>query len=177
MGQIIFRCSSCGMKLSAELEEAGYEFECPQCKKTQIVPSAPSKGPAGQTAAAGPTTASPAAATSPGTPVTHIPKRKIVISNRPSEDEDDDDEPAPIGGAGVALFAVALGTASLLLCGLSMAWMFISKWWKHPDQWPVALMVFLASFLMGLMGLVIAQLSRLVVRLADRVSRLGRDEE
>ena len=30
---------------------------------------------------------------------------------------------------------------------------------------------------MGLMGLVLAQLARLVVRLADRVSRLGTDED
>jgi hypothetical protein len=34
----------------------------------------------------------------------------------------------------------------------------------------------LATFLMGLMGLVIAQLARLVVRLADRVARLTSEE-
>jgi hypothetical protein len=37
--------------------------------------------------------------------------------------------------------------------------------------------VFLASFLMGLMGLAIARLSRLVIKLADRVSRMGMDEK
>jgi hypothetical protein len=55
--------------------------------------------------------------------------------------------------------------------------MFVSKWWERPDEWPMALMVFIASFLMGLMGLVIAQLSRLVVKLADRVSQLGVGED
>jgi hypothetical protein len=167
------------MKLSAELEEEGCEFECPHCRITQIVPGAQSKGPVGQTAAGAPTTASPAAATPPGLPITRIPKRKIVISSRPApdEDEDDDYEPEPIGGTGVALFAVALGIASLLLCCLFMMWMFISKLWEHSDQWPIALMVFLASFLMGLMGLVITQLARLVIKLADRVSRLGMDKE
>lgn len=179
MGQIIFHCSSCGSKLSAELDEAGCEFECPQCQKTQIVPGAQSKPPAGQTAAGTPTKAAPAAATSPGTPVIRIPKRKIVMSSKPApdEDEDADYDLEPIGGTCVALFAVALGTAGLLLCCLSMTWMFVSKWWERPDEWPMALMVFIASFLMGLMGLVIAQLSRLVVKLADRVSKLGADEE
>ena len=160
------------MKLSAELEEEGCEFECPHCQKTQIVPGAQSKGPASQTAAGAPTTASPAAATPPGMPVTRIPKRKIVISSRPAPGEDDDYESEPIGGTGVALFAVVLGIVSLLLCCLFMMWMFISKLWEHSDQWPVVLMVFLVSSLMGLMGLVIIQLSRLVVKLADRVSRL-----
>jgi predicted RNA-binding Zn-ribbon protein involved in translation (DUF1610 family) len=179
VGQIIFHCSSCGEKLSAELDEAGCEFECPKCQKTQMVPGAQSKGPAAQTAAGTQAASSPAAATSPGLPVIRIPKRKVVMSSRPEpdEDEDDDFEAEPIGGTGVALFAVALGTAGLLLCCLSMTWMFVSKWWEHPDQWPMALMVFIASFLMGLMGLVIAQLSRLVVKLADRVSRLGADED
>jgi len=95
----------------------------------------------------------------------------------PDEDEDDDVEAEPIGGTGVALFAVALGTAGLLLCCLSMTWLFISKWESRPEEWPMALMVFVASFLMGLMGLVIAQLSRLVVKLADRVSKLGTGQE
>ena len=177
MGQIIFHCSSCGEKLSAELDESGCEFECPKCQKTQVVPGAQSKGPAAQTAPGTPPSSAPAAATSPGMPVIRIPKRKIVMSSQPDEDEDEDDLEEPIGGTGVALFAVALGTSGLLLCCLSMTWMFVSKWWEHPDQWPMALMAFIASFLMGLMGLVIAQLSRLVVKLADRVSRLGADED
>ncbi len=179
MGQIIFHCNSCGSKLSAELDEAGCEFECPQCQKNQIVPGAQSKGASAQTAPGTQAGTSPATATSPGMPVIRIPKRKVVMSShpQPDEDEDEDDIEEPIGGTGVALFAVALGTAGLLLCCLSMTWMFVSKWWEHPDQWPMALMVFIASFLMGLMGLVIAQLSRLVVKLADRVSRLGADED
>ena len=177
MSQIIFHCSSCGSKLSAELDEAGCEFECPQCQKTQVVPGAQSKSPVGQTAGGVSSAVSPAAATSPGLPVIRIPKRKIVMSSAAAQDEDEDEdyEPEPIGGTGVALFAVALGTAGLLLCCLSMTWMFVSKWWERPDEWPMALMIFIASFLMGLMGLVIAQLSRLVVKLADRVSQLGSD--
>lgn len=171
MANIIFHCSSCGTKLSAELDEAGCEFECPQCQKSQIVPAAQSKGAGGATKRP-----APAAATSPGLPVIHIPKRKVMMSSHPAEEEYEEDL-EPIGGTGVALFAVALGTAGLLLCCVSMTWMFISKWWERPDEWPMALMVFIASFLMGLMGLVIAQLSRLVVKLADRVSQLGVDED
>ena len=173
MGQIVFHCSSCGMKLSAELEEEGCEFECPHCQKTQIVPGAQSKGTVGRTAAGASTSASSAAVTPPNVSVTRLPKRKIVISSHLTPDEDDDYEPEPLGGTGVAFFAVALGIAGLLLCCLFMIWMFISKFWEHSDQWPVALMAFLACFLMGLMGLVITQLSRFVVKLADRVSRLG----
>ena len=173
MGQIIFHCSNCGENLAAELDEAGCEFECPKCQRTQIVPAA-QKGSSAQTAPG-----THAGAASSGMPVVRIPKRKVTMSahSEPDEDEDEEDAEEPIGGTGVALFAVALGTAGLLLCCLSMTWMFVSKWWEHPDQWPMALMVFIASFLMGLMGLVIAQLSRLVVKLADRVSKLGTDEE
>ncbi len=171
MANIIFRCSSCNTKLSAELDEAGCEFECPQCQQSQVVPAAQSKGAGDATKKP-----APAAATSPGYPVIQIPKSKVIMPGNPPKGEYEENL-KPIGGTGVGLFAVALGAAGLLLCGVSVTWMLVSKWWERPDEWPMALMVFIASFLMGLMGLVIAQLSRLVVKLADRVSQLGMDEE
>ena len=173
MGQIIFKCKACGTKLSAELDEAGADFECPKCGEEQVVPGTQAQ-------------AHGSAQTSPGTPVhtrsasgmpvIHIPKRKISIST-PEEEEEEEEyyEEEEVGGVGLALFAVALGTAGLLLCVISMVWMFLSQ--SLGDSWWISLLVFLATFLMGLMGLVLAQLARLVVRLADRVSQLGYEEE
>ncbi len=173
MGQIIFHCTDCGAKLSAELNEAGEEFECPECQHLQKVPGGP-------TAASTQTSPGTPVHTGTGGPVIRIPKRKIVMSSQTSrvdEEEDEEEEyEEEIGGSGVALFAVALGTAGLILCCLSVVWMFISQRDGSNDWW-MSLIVFLATFLMGLMGLVLAQLSRLVVRLADRVSRLGDEEE
>lgn len=171
MGQIIFHCKECSTKLSAELDEVGADFECPKCGAEQVVPGTHSQG---------------SAKTSPGTPVhprgnsgppvIHIPKRKITMSSSVADDDDDDYEEEEVGGTGLALFAVALGTAGLLLCAVAMVWMFVSKQMLGGDWW-VTLLIFLATFLMGVMGLVLAQLARLVVRLADRVSRLGYEEE
>jgi len=171
VGQIIFHCTNCGTKLSAELDEVGQEFECPKCNENQIVPGGPS---------ATSTKTSPGTPIHPdssaGAPVIHIPKRKIVLSNSSeSEDECYEDEEEELGGTGVALFAIALGTAGLLLCAVSMVWMFITQ--QDGGTWWMSLLVFLATFLMGLMGLVLAQLARLVVRLADRVSQITEEEE
>ncbi|MBN1268876.1 MAG: hypothetical protein JXB04_04760 [Kiritimatiellae bacterium] len=181
MGQIIFHCTFCGTKLSAELGEAGEEFECPQCQKTQIVPGGPSKTAAAQTAPGGPTpTEPPVARATESAPVIRIPKRKIVLSNSAAaaerEEEEEYYEVEDLGGTGLGLFAVALGTAGLILCGISMIWMYVSRQ-SGAENWWVSLIVFVATFLMGLMGLVLAQLARLVVRLADRVSQLGSEEE
>ena len=181
VGQIIFHCTHCGAKLSAALDEAGEEFECPECKHLQQVPGGASKGSAAQQTAPG-TPPSSGAKTDSGMPVIHIPKRKIVLSaaaaeeDEDEEDEEDYEELEEVGGQGLGLFAVALGTAGLLLCGISMVWMLVAQRTGDTDRW-IALIVFVATFLMGLMGLVLAQLARLVVRLADRVSRLGTDED
>ncbi|MFH0952868.1 MAG: hypothetical protein V1873_00910 [Verrucomicrobiota bacterium] len=172
MGQVIFHCTNCGTKLSAGLDEVGAEFECPGCQQPQAVPGGSTQG-AVQTAPGTPVTTTPAPA---GIPVIHLPKRKIVLTSRHEEEEEDEEdeeigEYEEIGGGGLALFAVALGTAGLILCGLSMIWMFIAQR-QGESNWWISLMVFLATFLMGLMGLVLSQLARLVVRLADRVSRI-----
>lgn len=188
MGQIIFHCSNCGTKLSAELDEIGAEFECPQCQRVQTVPGSQSQPTVAQTSPGVAVTTTPpaaksnsATATRPGVPVVHVPKRKIVMSTSAvKEEEDDDDEYVEEigGGTGLALAAVALGTTGLLLCVGSMVWVLSSGWWeKRGDDWAVILMVCLALFIMGLMGLVIAQLSRLVVRLADRVAELSYEDE
>lgn len=156
------------MKLSAESEDVGGEFECPQCQKTQTVPDAHRKS-ADQTAE-GIRSMAPMAVPSPGVSAarTPTPKRKIVISSHLADTEY---EPESMGGTGVALFSAILGIAGFLLCGLATTWMILSKEWEQPALWPVAMIVLLMSFFMGLMGLVIAQLSRFVVTLADRVSR------
>ncbi len=172
VGQIIFHCSNCGAKLAAQLDEIGQEFECPQCKHSQIVPGKPSGGPAQQTAPG--TAATPKKSEVSTAPVIRIPKRKIVLSAAADEEEDRYEE-EEIGGTGVGLFAVALGTAGLILCAISMVWMLITQ--KEAQvPWSVSLIVFLSTFLMGLMGLVISQLARLVVRLADRISRISNEE-
>lgn len=171
MGQIVFHCKKCNAKLSAELDEVGATFECPKCGAEQAVPG---------------TQSSIASHTSPGTPVTtapgnrpvvHIPKRRISLS-KPQEVEEEVEEyeyeEIP-GGVGLALFSIALGTAGLLLCVVSMVWMIISD--TLSKEWWISFLVFLSTFLMGLMGLVLAQLARLVVRLADHISRLGYEEE
>lgn len=182
MGQIIFHCTHCGAKLAAELDEAGADFDCPECKHTQIVPG----GAAAQAAA---TATSPGTIITPrapsaamdGMPVVRIPKRKIVIPSSETQaarqqEEDDFVEVEDVGGTGVGLFAVALGTSGLLLCAISMIWMLLQQR-SGSENWWMSLIVFLSTFLMGLMGLVLAQLARLVVRLADRVSTLSVDEE
>lgn len=177
MGQIIFHCTNCGTKLSASLDEVGGEFECPSCQQVQIVPGGASKSSAVQTAPGNPVAAP---AVTPQMPVIHVPKRKIVLTSHEDEEEDDDEEyeeyEEEVGGSGLALFAIALGTAGLILCGLSMMWMFLAQR-QGEGNWWMSLMVFLATFLMGLMGLVLAQLARLVVRLADRVSRIVVESE
>lgn len=176
MGQIIFHCSNCGAKLAAGLDEVGAEFECPTCQRTQIVPGAPAPSQA-QAAQTAPGTSSMPAAHPSGAPVVRIPRKRIIITSEPREEEEEEvvyEE--PIGGAGLTLFAVALGTAGLILCSLSMIWMYMSQRQGEEVNWWMALMVFLATFLMGLMGLVLAQLARLVVRLADRVARLTSEE-
>ncbi len=170
MGQIVFHCKKCNAKLSAELDEVGASFECPKCGSEQTVPG---------------TQSSIASHTSPGTPVqtsaigrpvVHIPKRRITLSKPEEEEEviEEEYEEMP-GGVGLALFAIALGTAGLLLCVVSMVWMLISD--TLSKEWWISLLVFLSTFLMGLMGLVLAQLARLVVRLADHIARLGYEEE
>ena len=182
MGQIIFHCTHCGAKLAAELDEAGADFDCPECKHIQIVPG----GAAAQAAA---TATSPGTVITPhassaamaGMPVVRIPKRKIVIPSSETqaarqEEEDEYIEVEEVGGTGVGLFAVALGTSGLLLCAISMIWMLLQQR-SGSENWWMSLIVFLSTFLMGLMGLVLAQLARLVVRLADRVSTLSVDEE
>ncbi len=174
VGQIIFHCTHCGAKLSGGLDEAGEEFECPECQHLQKVPGGAPKGSAAQQTAPG---VPPPARTDSGMPVIHIPKRKIVLAAaEEEEDEEEYEDLEEIGGQGLGLFAVALGTAGLILCVISMVWMFISQRTGNSDWW-ISLVVFIATFLMGLMGLVLAQLSRLVVRLADRVERLGADED
>lgn len=183
MGQIIFHCTHCGTKLSAQLDEVGQEFECPQCQRLQTVPGG-QPAPAAQTSPGTPikahTTGGSAGSGSgsgSGMPVVRIPKRKIVMSTAAAarDDKDDDEDLEEIGGSGVGLFAVALGTAGLLLCCLSMLWMVLVQQEEQGGNWWLSLMIFLATFLMGLMGLVLSQLARLVVRLADRVSRITED--
>lgn len=176
MGQIIFHCSNCGAKLAAGLDEVGAEFECPTCQRTQIVPGAQTPS-AAQSAQTAPGTSSMPAAHPGGAPVVQIPRKKIIIPAEPREEEEVEEiYVEPLGGGGLALFAVALGTAGLLLCTISMVWMYLSQREGQAINWSMALMVFLATFLMGLMGLVLAQLARLVVRLADRVARLTSEE-
>ena len=183
MGQIIFHCTHCGSKLAAELDEAGADFDCPECKHTQLVPGGASPQ-ALSTATSPGTVISPRTPSAAGAsmPVVRIPKRKIVIpstetQSSPSRTDDDEFvEVEDVGGTGVGLFAVALGTSGLLLCAISMIWMLVQQR-SGSENWWMSLIVFLSTFLMGLMGLVLAQLARLVVRLADRVSMLSVDEE
>jgi len=178
VGQIIFHCTHCGAKLAAELDEAGEEFECPTCQRSQKVPGGQEKGASVETTP-GQFTGTPSG---PGTaPVVRIPKRKIILSTHEEEEDEEEVEvfEEEMGGTGLALFAIALGTAGLLLCSISMIWMLLSRQEDGGSSgmnWWVSLIVFLATFLMGLMGLVLAQLARLVVRLADRVSQLTEEE-
>ena len=39
MYDIVFKCASCGIHLSASAEDAGYEFACPKCATPTAVPS------------------------------------------------------------------------------------------------------------------------------------------
>jgi len=39
MYDVVFRCSECGVHLSASPDDAGYIFNCPQCNKSLEVPA------------------------------------------------------------------------------------------------------------------------------------------
>ncbi len=163
MAEILFKCSSCNVQLAASDEEAGDSFECPKCKAVQRVPAAQKK----------PTTGSSAA----GAPVVKIPKKTIILPPASRDDEDDSRDVevlGPIGGSGLRMFAVALGTVGFLLCGLSVVWaLFVLH--KNEANWWLLLLVFVSTFLCGLMGLVVAQMARFIVRVGERIDLLEVD--
>lgn len=175
MSEFVFSCAHCGAKLSAEENEVGTEFECPVCQKTQVVPS-PEKP--GETVAGAPPPAPPRAPAT--TPVVHVPKRKIVLKTSPEalreEEEEDLDEliEEETGGSGLRVLAMAIGTAGVVLCGLSVAWVVMVQ--RLPDEadreWWQLMLSFVTTFLVSLMALVLAGMAFRVERIAARLRLL-----
>jgi hypothetical protein len=107
-------------------------------------------------------------------PIARPPKRKVVMSSTPAastEEEEYEEGFSELGGNGMRLFAVALGTVGFFLCFLSLIWAVFSFQDANANGWMMLLM-FTSTFLSGLMGLVLAQLARFMVRVADRLDQL-----
>ncbi|OGV42529.1 MAG: hypothetical protein A2X46_04480 [Lentisphaerae bacterium GWF2_57_35] len=173
MDDIVFFCSQCNAKLTADVDEAGEDFECPKCQSPQTVPVLAESGEkAKRVTTKLKTFVQPPPSTSTGAPVVRIPKRTIVMSSKSSGEQGDesDDYLEDLGGGGMRLFAVALGTVGFALCFLSLSWAVFSLQDQSTSGW-IVLLMFTSTFLSGLMGLVLAQLARFMVRIADRLER------
>jgi DNA-directed RNA polymerase subunit RPC12/RpoP len=178
MTEHIFHCTQCGAKLSAAPNEIGEEFECPMCESIQIVPR-PSTAPDDAPAVPGIEDQPPTSKR-----VVRVPKRKIVVPSTSSVSavDDDDDEyledlvEEEIAGSGLRVAAMALGTAGVILCALAFMWALLAQ--KGEDEnWRIMILTFTSTFLLALMGLVLAQIAFRVERIAAYVRRIGEGEE
>lgn len=182
MDDIIFYCAKCDAKLSAGTEEVGLEFQCPKCNAMQIVPEVPGspedvKRVTTRLSAVESSVKSSAEDLTQIPSVSHvrIPKKTIILSSKLQGSEEEGREYfEEIGGSSLSLFAVALGTVGFSLCALSLTWAVLSLQKSNTDWW-MMLLLFTSTFLSGLMGLGIAQLARLLVRIGDRLDQLEYD--
>lgn len=178
MEEIVFFCTSCGTKLSAGEDEIGAEFECPKCNTVQTVPD--EDQPAADEVAASPEPARKESSNGKvPSLVIRIPKKKIVLSSGAHSSEDEtmavgEEYDEDIGGNGLRIFAVMLGTVGVALCGLSLFWAIFLMNRVELDWW-FRILIFVSTFLMGVMGLVLAGFIFLVVRIAGRIELLTSD--
>ena len=176
--EIVFFCTSCGTKLSAGEDEIGAEFECPKCNTVQTVPDEDNAPADKAVAEPEPSRKEPSNGKVPSL-VIRIPKKKIVLSSGAHSSEDEtmavgEEYEEEIGGNGLRIFAVMLGTIGVVLCGLSLVWAVFLM--NHMElNWWFRIMIFISTFLMGVMGLVLAGFIFLVVRIAGRIELLTSD--
>ena len=176
MDEIVFCCSKCGTELVAAVSEAGEEFDCPKCGASQRVPvleavkDGPKRVTTRMSAVSAPAAPPPATKTAKAVPPPA--QKKTIIVPRKEEDAYDAEEAGdPIGGQGLKMFAVAVGTVGGLLCLISVFWALVSLWRDNGDWW-MSFLMFTSAFLCGLMGLALAQLSRFMVRVGERIDEL-----
>jgi DNA-directed RNA polymerase subunit RPC12/RpoP len=194
MSDLIFYCANCGAKLSAAEDEAGEEFECPTCNTTQVVPGGESgeapveKRPEGTPAQTEEEKTSEAAEDKGGR-VVHVPKKKIVIAKTASAQEDEEDEldeeaieeeiDDEVAGTGMRIAAMALGTAGILLILGALIWILLAPAAKESGvkEWSLIILTFAATFLLGLMGLVLSQMAFRVERIAAYARFIALEED
>ena len=182
MEENVFHCTNCGAKLSAGDDEAGEEFQCPVCESVQMVPGG-IKSPATAQDDKPPSVTLPSSALNgPSSRVVRIPKKKIVISSSKDEDDYDDMEEMiedeiddEIGGSGLRVAATALGTAGVILCAMSFLWALVANRDGEMNWW-VMIISFIATFILALMGLVLAQIAFRVERISAYVRRILPEE-
>lgn len=173
MDEIVFCCSKCGTELVAAVSEAGEEFDCPKCNATQRVPvleadaNSPKRVTTRMSVVKLPDSP-PSTKTAKAVPPVH---KKTIIVPRKEDVTYEEEICDSVGGYGMKMFAVAVGTVGLVLCGLSIFWAMVSLWRDDTDWWMTFLM-FTSAFLCGLMGLALAQLSRFMVRVGERIDEL-----
>ena len=183
MDEIVFFCTNCGTNLSAEPNEAGEEFDCPKCNAVQTVPGGKAKPEAPATKKPATTKAVPEGEDGKGGQlIVRIPKRKIVMASKASardtvadtsnnyNDKDFDE----IGGGGLRAFAVAVGAVGVVLCLLSLACGYFSMD-REDVEWWFKIMIFMSTFLSGLMGLMLANFAFLAVRMGERLDDLSEE--
>ncbi len=175
MDEIVFYCAKCDAKLSAGVEEAGMEFQCPKCEVLQIVPAIerPFEDVKKVT-----TRLTVANTVPPPPPPQGKSKKTIIISSTAatkSTEEEEYEELEDLNGGGLRMFAVALGTVGFVLCAFSLVWAVLSLQKSADTDWWLMLLIFTSTFLCGIMGLVLAQLARFVVRIGDRLDQLEYD--
>ena len=178
MEEIVFFCTNCGTKLSAGDDEIGAEFECPKCNTTQIVPDE-GKSDAGVVVESPTPPRKESSGEKIPSLVIRIPKKKIVLSSGSHSSEDEtmavgEEYDEDMGGSGLRIFAVMLGTIGISLSLLSLFWAIFVMNQVELDWW-FRLMIFISTFLMGVMGLVLAGFIFLVVRIAGRIELLTSD--
>ena len=185
MAEKVFHCNNCGAKLSAGDDEVGEEFECPVCDAIQIVPGESDADRETKTKIPSVTLPSSSLKTGSGK-VVRIPKKKIVLSNSShSRDEEDDydeyDEELEeeideeVGGSGLRVAAMAVGTGAVVLCAMSFLWALVANGDGEMNWWLV-IISFIALFLLALMGIVLAQIAFRVERIAAYVRRMVPEE-
>ena len=111
--------------------------------------------------------------------VIRIPKKKIVLSSGSHSSEDEtmavgEEYEEDIGGSGLRIFAVMLGTVGISMTLLSLFWAIFLMNHVELDWW-FRILIFVSTFLMGVMGLVLAGFIFLVVRIAGRIELLTSD--
>jgi len=184
MDEIVFHCTNCGAKLSGGADEIGEAFDCPSCGAEQTVPG--DNPAAAEEPAAAPASVQQAEtiADVPAGRVIKIPKKKIVLSHEPDyeemeeelEEELEEEIEEEIGGSGLRVFSMAVGTAGVFLCGVSLIWAVFARDGDHKDWW-FMLLTFTSTFLLALMGLVLAQVAFRVERIAAHVRHMHAKEE
>ena len=169
--QILFTCDNCGSSLSAREGEEGAEFDCPECGEVQTVPSEfdeeieieeHENGEIEKTSSK----KKPA----PRKTIT-IPAKETLHDYEEEDDFEDADVMYEVGGPGLRMFAVAVGSVGLILCGISLVWAVMQV--NAGEEVNVLLLnlAFASTFLVGLMGLVMAKLCFVVLHIAARLAR------